>query len=33
MHITKEEGWIYEGGEGWTKQKAMEILVAIGDIK
>jgi len=32
MHLTKEEERIYEGEEGWTKQKAMEILVAIGDI-
>ena len=32
MHLTKEEEQIYEGEEGWTKKKAMEILVAIGDI-
>ena len=32
MHLTKEEERIYEGEEGWTKKKAMEILVAIGDI-
>ena len=32
MHLTKEEERICEGEEGWTKQKAMEILVAIGDI-
>lgn len=32
MHLTKEEEQVYEGEEGWTKQKAMEILVAIGDI-
>ena len=32
MHLTKEEERIYEGEEGWTRKKAMEILVAIGDI-
>ena len=32
MHLTKEEERIYKGEEGWTKKKAMEILVAIGDI-
>jgi len=32
MHLTKEEERIYEGEEGWTSKKAMEILVAIGDI-
>ncbi|MCW3135222.1 MAG: aconitase X catalytic domain-containing protein [Methanophagales archaeon] len=32
MHLTKEEERILEGEEGWTKKKAMEILVAIGDI-
>ncbi len=32
MHLTKEEERIYEGEEGWTKKKAMEILVAIGEI-
>ena len=32
MHLTKEEERIYEGEEGWTKRKAMEIVVAIGDI-
>lgn len=32
MHLTKEEERIYEGEEGWTKKKAMAILVAIGDI-
>ncbi len=32
MHLTKEEERIYNGEEGWTKKKAMEILVAIGDI-
>jgi predicted aconitase len=32
MYLTKEEERIYEGEEGWTKKKAMEILVAIGDI-
>ncbi len=32
MHLTKEEERIYGGEEGWTKKKAMEILVAIGDI-
>ena len=32
MHLTKEEEQIYEGEEGWTKKKAMEILVAIGNI-
>jgi hypothetical protein len=32
MYLTKEEERIYEGEEGWTRQKAMEILVAIGDI-
>ncbi|HID19770.1 MAG TPA: DUF521 domain-containing protein [Methanophagales archaeon] len=32
MHLTKEEERIYEGEEGWTLKKAMEILVAIGDI-
>jgi hypothetical protein len=32
MHLTKEEERIYEGEEGWARKKAMEILVAIGDI-
>ncbi|RZN43563.1 MAG: DUF521 domain-containing protein [Methanophagales archaeon ANME-1-THS] len=32
MYLTKEEERIYEGEEGWTKKKALEILVAIGDI-
>lgn len=32
MYLTKEEEWIYEGEKGWAKKKAMEILVAIGDI-
>lgn len=32
MHLTKEEERIYEGEEGWAREKAMEILVAIGDI-
>lgn len=32
MHLTKEEERILEGEEGWARQKAMEILVAIGDI-
>jgi hypothetical protein len=32
MYLTKEEERIYEGEEGWTKKKAMQILVAIGDI-
>lgn len=32
MYLTKEEERIYEGEEGWTRKKAMEILVAIGDI-
>ncbi|MHC1611079.1 MAG: aconitase X catalytic domain-containing protein [Candidatus Methanospirareceae archaeon] len=32
MHLTREEERIYEGEEGWTRKKAMEILVAIGDI-
>jgi len=32
MHLTREEEQIYEGEEGWARKKAMEILVAIGDI-
>ena len=32
MYLTREEERIYEGEEGWTKKKALEILVAIGDI-
>ena len=32
MHLTKEEERICEGEEGWARKKAMEILVAIGDI-
>lgn len=32
MHLTKEEERTYEGEEGWALKKAMEILVAIGDI-
>ncbi len=32
MHLTKEEEAIYNGEFGATKQKAMEILVALGDI-
>ena len=32
MQLTKEEERIYEGEEGWARKKAMEILVAIGDI-
>ena len=32
MHLTKEEERILEGEEGWARQKALEILVAIGDI-
>ena len=32
MHLTREEERIYEGEAGWTRQKAMEILVAIGEI-
>lgn len=32
MHLTREEERIYEGEEGWARKKAMEILVAIGDI-
>jgi len=32
MYLTREEERIYEGEEGWTRKKALEILVAIGDI-
>ncbi|MHC1636319.1 MAG: aconitase X catalytic domain-containing protein, partial [Candidatus Methanospirareceae archaeon] len=32
MYLTREEERIYEGEEGWARKKAMEILVAIGDI-
>ena len=32
MYLTREEERIYEGEAGWTKKKAMEILVAIGDL-
>ncbi len=32
MYLTRDEERIYEGEEGWTKKKAMEILVAIGDL-
>ncbi|HIH36791.1 MAG TPA: DUF521 domain-containing protein [Methanocellales archaeon] len=32
MHLTKEEEAIYKGEFGATKQKAMEILVSLGDI-
>lgn len=32
MYLTQEEERILAGEAGWTKQKAMEILVAIGDI-
>jgi len=32
MHLAKEEEAIYNGEFGATKQKAMEILVALGDI-
>ncbi|MDD2666081.1 MAG: aconitase X catalytic domain-containing protein [Methanocellales archaeon] len=32
MHLTKEEEAIYKGELGATKQKAMEILVSLGDI-
>ncbi len=32
MHLTKEEEAIYDGEFGATRQKAMEILVALGDI-
>lgn len=32
MHLTKEEEAIYNGEFGITRQKAMEILVALGDI-
>jgi len=32
MYITKDEEKILDGEKGWGKKKAMEILVAIGDI-
>jgi len=32
MHLTREEEAIYKGESGATKQKAMEILVALGEI-
>ncbi|OPY26254.1 MAG: hypothetical protein A4E28_02616 [Methanocella sp. PtaU1.Bin125] len=32
MHLTREEESIYNGGQGPTLQKMMEILVALGDI-
>jgi predicted aconitase len=32
MYLTKAEELVYDGEEGWTRKKAMEILVAIGDI-
>ncbi|MFQ6050076.1 MAG: aconitase X catalytic domain-containing protein [Candidatus Hydrothermarchaeota archaeon] len=32
MYLTKEEEKILEGEEGFARQKAMEILVALGDI-
>jgi len=32
MYLTRDEEQIYEGEAGWTKKKAMEILVAIGDL-
>ncbi len=32
MYLTRDEERIYEGESGWTKKKAMEILVAIGDL-
>ncbi len=32
MHLTSEEERIFRGEEGWALQKAMEILVALGDI-
>jgi predicted aconitase len=32
MYLTKEEEAIYDGGQGPTLQKMMEILVALGDI-
>lgn len=32
MYLTREEERIYAGEEGWTKKKALEILVAIGEI-
>jgi predicted aconitase len=32
MYLTREEERILAGEAGWTKQKALEILVAIGDI-
>jgi len=32
MYLTKDEEKILDGEEGWGKKKAMEILVAIGDI-
>ncbi len=32
MYLTKEEEQIYEGERGWTLQKAMQILVAIGEL-
>ncbi len=32
MHLTKEEEAIYKGEFGPTKQKAMEVLVSLGDI-
>ena len=30
MYLTKEEERIYDGEEGVAKQKAMELLVALG---
>ena len=32
MHLTRKEEAIYEGELGATNQKAMEILVSLGDI-
>ncbi len=32
MYLTKEEELVYNGGQGPTLQKMMEILVALGDI-
>ncbi len=32
MYLTRDEERIYEGELGWAKKKAMEILVAIGDL-
>ena len=32
MHLTREEETIYNGGQGPTLQRMMEILVALGDI-